>query len=297
LEAENYAQSWDKPLSIEEFRANLDAAAASESTADEWLRHRGVTLSRGGPCWPGFMRMHEPYEGPYGEQTRGVTFVSGEKEQIAIDYCARNDVRLNFIGAGYCDHDDFLARAEAVDADIPLRGRRWILQHNYLCTAEQARRYAALGFDVTTSMSFSWGKGDLMERRIGKHVWRDLIPLRRLLDAGLTVACGSDWGPKNVFEHIALAQSHEFCASGHRNDTPAHKVERAEAVAMWTRDAARVLQWEGIGALAPGAHADLIVIDRDVFTCALQDVAATEVLRTVAGGDCVYDAGVLAASS
>ena len=38
---------------------------------------------------------------------------------------------------------------------------------------------------------------------------------------------------------------------------------RAESLAMWTRDAARVLQWEGIGTLAPGNHADLIVVDRD----------------------------------
>ena len=32
---------------------------------------------------------------------------------------------------------------------------------------------------------------------------------------------------------------------------------------MWTRDAARVLGWDGIGTLAPGSHADLIVVDRD----------------------------------
>jgi len=241
--------------------------------------------------------MHEPYDGPYGEKTRGVTFVSADKEEIAIDYCARHDVRLNFIGAGYRDHDDFLSRAEAVDSRVPLRDKRWILQHNYLCTPEHARRYAALGFDVTTSMSFSWGKGDLMERRIGRHVWQDLIPLRRLLDAGLTVACGSDWGPKNVFEHIALAETHEFCGSGHRNDTPAHKVSRDEAVAMWTRDAARVLQWEDLGVLAPGMRADMIIVDRDVATCTVADVAKTEVLRTVVGGETVYDSGALPSSS
>ena len=48
----------------------------------------------------------------------------------------------------------------------------------------------------------------------------DLIPLRRMLDAGMTVACGTDWGPKNVFEHVALADTHEFCGSGRRNDGP-----------------------------------------------------------------------------
>jgi predicted amidohydrolase YtcJ len=81
----------------------------------------------------------------------------------------------------------------------------------------------------------------------------DLIPLRRMLDAGLVVGCGSDWGPKNVFEHIALAETHEFCASGRRNDGPAQRVTRAEALHMWTRDAARVLGWPVWEHSPPGA--------------------------------------------
>jgi len=293
LEAENYAQSWDQPLSMDAFMANLEKARATASVADDYLRYNGVTLSRGGPCNPGFLRMHEPYRGPYGEETRGVTFVSAEKEVAAIEFCARNEVRLNFIGAGYRDHDDFLARAEAAADELPIRDRSWILQHNYLCTPEQARRYAALGFDVTTSMSFSWGKGDLLTERIGEHVLGDLIPLRRLLDAGLTVGCGTDWGPKNIFEHIALAETHEFCGSGRRNDTPAHAVTREEAIAMWTRDAARVLQWEGAGSLAPGCHADAIIVDRDPLTCDVDELPSSRVLRTLLGGRVVHDNGQL----
>jgi hypothetical protein len=293
LESESYSMPWDSPLSDEQFRANLETAKRMTATGDDLLRHDGVTLSRGGPCSPGFLRMHEPYWGPYGEATRGVTFVSGEKEELALAWCAEHDLRLNFIGAGYRDHDDFLARAERQNARTPLAGRHWILQHNYLCTEEQARRYAALGFEVTTSMSFSWAKGDLMAQRIGPYVWKDLIPLRRLLDAGLLVACGSDWGPKNIFEHIQLAETHEFCGSGRRNDDDAHTVTRAQAILMWTRDAGRVLRWDGIGTLAPGSHADLIVVDRDPFTCALDALPATKVLRTLLGGTTVYDAGCL----
>jgi predicted amidohydrolase YtcJ len=291
LESENYSMAWDQPLTNEGFVANLVQAKAMESLEDPYLRHNGVTLSRGGPLWPGFLRMHEPYKDAYGNPTTGVTFVSDEKEKIALRWCAEHDLRLNYIGADYRDHDEFLGNAEAVDREIPLKGRHWILQHNYLCTVEHARRYAALGFEVTTSMSFSWAKGDLMEERIGRHVWKDLIPLRRLLDAGLLVACGSDWGPKNIFEHIALAQTHEFCGSGRRNDTPAHAVTREQAILMWTRDAGRVLRWDGIGTLTPGSNADMIVVDRDPMTCAVEELAASRVLRTVIGGRVVHDTG------
>src|SRR5262249_53538577 len=155
-------------------------------------------------------------------------------------------------------HDEFLDRAEAVARRFPVADRGWILQHVFFLTERSARRYAALGMRATTSMSFCWGKGDLFAERIGDHVLADLIPLRRLLGAGLVGGCGSDWGPKNIFEHIALAETHEFAGSGRRNDGPAQRVTRAEAVRMWTRDAARSIDWPGVGTLAPGSHGDLI---------------------------------------
>ena len=293
LEAESYGLPWTQPLSMAEFRDRLEEALALEQTSDDLLRHRGVTLSRGGPCWPGFLRMWEPYRGPWGEPTTGVEFVEPEREQVALDFCADRGLRLNFIGAGYRDHDEFLDRAEAVARRVQLAHRGWILQHVFFLTERNARRYAALGMRVTTSMSFSWGKGDMFRERIGEHVLPDLIPLRRMLDAGLVVGCGTDWGPKNVFEHLALAETHACAGSGRRNDGPAQRVTRAEALRMWTRDAARVLGWGGIGTLAPGAHADLIVVDRDPLTCPLESLPATRVLRTVLGGRVVWDAGAL----
>jgi len=238
--------------------------------------------------------MHRPYKGPYGELTNGVTFVSEEKERAALDFCAARGLRLNFIGAGDRDHDEFLANAEMVAQRHPdLRTRGWILQHVFFLTERQARRYKALGFHVTTSLSFSWGKGDMFTERIGEQVLKDLIPLRRMLDAGLVVGCGSDWGPKNIFEHIELAQTHRFCGSGRRNLGPAQPVTREEAVLMWTREAARALGWNGIGSLRPGNHADLIVVDRDPLACELADLAHTRVLRTILAGRVVYDAGAL----
>jgi predicted amidohydrolase YtcJ len=58
---------------------------------------------------------------------------------------------------------------------------------------------------------------------------------------------------------------------------------------MWTRDAARLLQWDGIGSLAPGCHADLL--DRDPIACRIDEIAETKVLRTIVAGATVYDSG------
>ncbi len=138
-----------------------------------------------------------------------------------------------------------------------------------------------------------WGKGDLWGERVGPHVWRDQVPLKRLLRAGLVVGAGSDWGPKNPWEQMQLAETHEFAASGHRNATPDHAVTRDEAIVMWTRDAGRVLGWDGVGTLAPGSHADVIVVDRDPLTRRLDELPETSVLLTLLGGRVVHDGGKL----
>jgi predicted amidohydrolase YtcJ len=58
---------------------------------------------------------------------------------------------------------------------------------------------------------------------------------------------------------------------------------------MWTADAARSIGWADIGTLAPGNHADLIVVDRDPLACATTELVFTRVLRTVLGGRTVWD--------
>ena len=95
----------------------------------------------------------------------------------------------------------------------------------------------------------------------------------------MTVACGSDWGPKNIFEQIALA-----CEQG---------LSREESLATWTREAARVLRWEGVGTLEPGAHADAILVDRDPLSADLDALPDTRVLHTLLAGATVFDSGAV----
>jgi predicted amidohydrolase YtcJ len=203
-------------------------------------------------------------------------------------FARERNLRLNIVTAGTGENDTYLdfleglAEGGALDTD----GHAWLLQHLYFCEPEQARRIAALGLDVTTSMSFSWGKGELVRERIGEHMLEHFIPLRRLLGAGLHVGCGTDWGPKNVFEHIALAVEPTYCGSGAHAPTPG--VSRAEALAMWTREAAHVLRWEGIGSLEPGHQADLCIVDRNPLECPVEDLPGTQVHATLLGGELVH---------
>jgi predicted amidohydrolase YtcJ len=144
---------------------------------------------------------------------------------------------------------------------------------------------------LTTSMSFCWGKGDLFRERMKNVKLDELMPLRRFFDAGFDVAGGSDWGPKNSFEQIELALTHEFGCSGHRNLGPNQRIDRAEALSMWTTGAAAVMQWPEIGSLAVGAYGDVVVVDHDLVTCPEAEIGKSRALMTMVGGRVVYNSG------
>jgi hypothetical protein len=62
---------------------------------------------------------------------------------------------------------------------------------------------------------------------------------------------------------------------------------------MRTTGAASGLGRPEIGSLAPGNHADLVIVDRDPVTCPVKDLCGTRVLRKLLGGRTVHDSGEL----
>jgi predicted amidohydrolase YtcJ len=66
-----------------------------------------------------------------------------------------------------------------------------------------------------------------------------------------------------------------------------------EALAMFIRDAAKVMQWDEIGSIAKGNYADIVIVDQDPITCEVSALKNTRVLRTIFDGRTVYDSGDL----
>ena len=292
-ETESYGMPWSRPRTDADFAARLERAAAAIETDDDWFRFTGVSIMLDGGCNGGFLRMREPYQGPYGEPAEGRYFMTLERAEQVMRVAAEHHMRLNVIALGTAAHDDNLRLLERVAETYDIASLGWILVHGFFVEAGHVERYARLGMDVTTSLSFPWGKGDMFVERLGEEHLADLLPLRRFLDAGMAVAGGSDWGPKNPWEQIALATTHEFAGSGRTNRGPAQTISRSEALAMWTSEGSRLLRWPEIGTLAPGTYADVAVVDRDPVTAPVEDLAATRVLRTIVDGRVVHDSGDL----
>lgn len=271
-----------------ELRELIDFIRAATDTQDDWLRIEGVTMCRTGPCFPGFLRLHEPIRGPYGTTQWGTSLLPRRVEETVVSYCAERDVRLSVLLATPPDFDDFFETVSKLGVANDVSRQEWIVQHAILVNEASARGMQRLGMQCTTSKGFHWGKGELYRERIGEHVLRDLVPMRRLLDCGVKVGGGTDWGPRNVFEQIQLAQTCAFAGSDRRNHHDTQSVTRGEAIRMFTRDAGEVLKWPGVGVIRPGSYADLILVDKDPFLADIDELPGINVLSTMVHGRTVW---------
>ncbi|MGH7905668.1 MAG: amidohydrolase [Candidatus Binataceae bacterium] len=275
--------------SEEELLARLELAKSMRTVSDDLLRIEGLSLGLGGPCWQGYARVYEPYKDPYGNPTRGKTFLSLKATAMAMEFCLRHRLRLNLLTGGYRDHDDYLALLDSFAGQYDLESLDWVVQHCILTSQAQARRYAELGLQITASTSFLWGMGDIYVERMGTAVFRDFNPLKRFFDLGLNVSCGSDWGPKNIFEHMQFAETREFGGTSRRDLSADQAITREQSLLSWTRNCARLMRWNDIGSLSPGFQADITIVDRNPLTCPVDDLPGTTVLRTLLGGRIVHD--------
>lgn len=295
-EAEFLGSAWAQPREADDLIRALEGASNSVEQTDDLFRVSGISVMWDGGVYPGQMMMRDAYFGPNGEETRGWFMMDPKKIEVVMLFCAERGIRLNTLCVGTQAHEENLAMLERLVQTHDIRPLRWVLVHSPFIEAEQVTRYRALNFDVTTTMTYLFGMGDLFRKRFKPELrdalMRDLLPLRRYFDAGMTVAGGADWGPKSVFEQIQLSLTHTT-PSGYCNLGPAQTITRTEAISMWTRNAARLLRWNDIGSLKPGCHADLIAVDRDPFASTVDELGGTRVLRTMFAGHTVYDAGVL----
>lgn len=126
------------------------------------------------------------------------------------------------------------------------------------------------------------------ERTSASYLWRTL------LDMGVPLAGGSDT-PVEPFEPlwgircaVTRRDADGWPEGGWQAD---QRMTVEQAVRLYTLGGAYVTRQEGrLGVLRPGALADLIVLDRDVFATEPMDIDRIRVLRTVVGGETVYEA-------
>ncbi len=158
----------------------------------------------------------------------------------------------------------------------PLRHR---IEHAELLDDSLISRIARLGLVLGVQPAFEaeWGgPGKMYSLRLGER-WRSTNPFRRLLDAGVRLAGGSD-APITPIDPIAGIRA----AMARPNAEEA--ISGSDALAMFTSEAAFALNRESAcGSIEVGKDADLTVLTSDPRTSSRCTVAAT-----FRGGACIH---------
>ncbi len=155
------------------------------------------------------------------------------------------------------------------------------IEHAQVLDRQDLPRLARLGVVASVqaihyASDASWAPSRLGSQRMaGAYAWR------RLLDAGTVVANGSDAPVEPVDTPRGF---HAAVSAG-----PQRQMTRREALdAMTVRAAYANFQDGVIGSIAPGKHADFVIVDRDWMSAELEEILQTEVLATYFGGRPVY---------
>ncbi len=278
---------------VEKWIQDKASYSAGRGIGNDWLRIGGITVSTDGPVQLGVAVMRTPYLGPFGETTEGVQMFSTERLKDICLLAAKHDVRMNIQFAGSKTTDVGLEAFEYANSQIPIKGRRWILQHVQHATQEQVRRYAELGIYSTTVVGFEYTKGkETFVRRMratNTEIIDTLIPFRWFLDTGAVIGNGTDGAHYEPMWNIWDLLTRMDGRTGEIVMTPCKKISRKEAIRLSTIDNAKVLWWEDkIGSIEPGKLADLAVLDQDILTCPVDDIKKTKVLATMIDGKVVH---------
>jgi len=174
------------------------------------------------------------------------------------------------------------------------RDRRFRVEHAQHLAAADIPRFAALRVIASMQPYHAIDDGRWAEKAIGAERAKTTYAFRSLLDAGATLAFGSDWpvAPAVPLAGLYAALTRRTLDDRHPEGwVPSQKITLEEALAAYTRDAAYAAFAEGdVGTLEPGKLADLVLVDRDLSRIPPPEIRDAKVLLTAVGGRVVFEA-------
>lgn len=197
----------------------------------------------------------------------------------------------------HATYDETISRSldvfEKVNKDIPLEGLNWFFDHAETISDRSIDRIAALGGGIATQHRMAY-QGEYFVERYGHGVAEATPPIARMLEKGVNVSAGTDATRVASYNPwVSLAWMVTGKTVGGMQLYPrANCLDRETALRMWTEKVTWFSNEEGKkGRIEKGQFADLVVPDKDFFTCAEDEISFLTSDLTMVGGKIVYGAG------
>jgi len=200
----------------------------------------------------------------------------------------------------HATYDETIRRAldvyERVARDVPLNGLKWFFDHAETISDRSMDRIAALGGGIAVQHRMAY-QGEYFVERYGAAAASATPPFARMLAMGLPVSAGTDAtrvASYNPWVSLAWLVTGKT-VGGLRLYPERNCLDRETALRMWTENVAWFSNEAGKkGRIEVGHLADLIVPDRDYFSCPESEIPEITAHLTVVGGKIVYGASEFA---
>lgn len=272
----------------------LAQAGVRAAFGNPWLRIGGLKGFADGSLGSSTALFFEPYaDAP---NTRGLLFDQMLPEGAMLRRVEAADraglqVMIHAIGdeANYRILELF---REVAEKNGP-RDRRFRIEHAQHLRPGEIPRFARQRVIASMQPYHAADDGRWCDKRIGPARSRYTYAFRSLLDAGATLAFGSDWtvAPLNPFEGLKAAVTRQTLDGKHPNGwVPEEKITLEEALRAYTVGSAVAEFQEHLkGTLTPGKLADFVLLDRDIFRTDPAELDRANVWLTVVDGKIVWE--------
>ena len=197
----------------------------------------------------------------------------------------------------HATYDETISRAldvfERVNQDIPLEGLNWFFDHAETISDQSMDRIAALGGGIAVQHRMAY-QGEYFVERYGHGAAEATPPVAKMLEKGIKVSAGTDATRVASYNPwVSLAWLVTGRTVGGMQIYPRRNcLDRETALRMWTENVTWFSNEEGKkGRIEVGQLADVIVPDRDYFSCREEELADLTSDFTLVGGRVVFAKG------
>jgi predicted amidohydrolase YtcJ len=259
---------------------------AVTSFGDEMLKFNGIKVTLDGIPATGTAAMRQPYE--HLPETSGYTTIT-EEEMLEV---ARESANCNWqIGVHCCgDRSADVAIKAFIEAYKvnPSDARHYII-HHAVYQPDQLPLMRQYDIPITVQPTISWQMGE--QPLIGAEMESRYQQFKVFTDAGVLVAGSTDAPVVSCNPFLGMYGAiTRFGADGKRY-SPEQALTAAQTVIMWTKASAYFSHDdERMGSIEVGNLADFALLDTDPLTATPEEIRDTIVLKTILGGEVVYEA-------
>ncbi|MDQ4123862.1 MAG: amidohydrolase [Acidobacteriota bacterium] len=233
---------------------------------------------------------YEPYlDSP---NTRGLPMADPAVAREIVRNADKAGLQIMIHAIGDRGNDEVLKIYEQIISESGARERRFRVEHAQHLNDGLIKRFASGKVIASMQPYHAIDDGRWAPKRLDEKRLRGTYAFRSLLDAGATLAFGTDWyvAPLNPMLSIYAAATRRTLDGKNPNGwIPEQKITVEEAVRAYTVGSAFAeFQETQKGTISAGKLADFVILSDDIFSINPIEIEKVKVLTTVMDGKIVY---------